>query len=103
MKITVINNLQVPTFKTLEEFQNNIRNKGRVPDHVMINEYEVLKDVVFTMDNYDVPGEEINYSNKKYSQQLIVLTKGRYNTGFKDAVVVKENACGFRNDINYLQ
>ena len=85
------------TFKTIDNFEKFIRKNG-TPDYVKVN------GITFTMDNYDMSGKEISYSNKKKEKTLIVETENRYGeTKFTDAKAYIDDMCGYRTDINYLQ
>jgi hypothetical protein len=81
-------------FNDIKSFENYIRKVGKLPDVVTIN------GIIYTMDNYDEPGKEVSYGNKKHMKGLYVITENRYKS-FKDARVEEFELVGYRNDMQY--
>lgn len=66
-------------FENIQKFQDYIRING-TPDYIIIH------NIFYTMDNFDLTGQEIIYGNIKHQKSIMVSTKDRYKT-FQDAIV----------------
>jgi len=86
-----------PRYETAEQFETAIRNGDEISDYIWIN------NVLYTMDNYDMTGEEINYGNKTDEMEMVVRTANRYSDdGFSDAEVEIREQWWYRTDITYM-
>ena len=65
-------------FKTIEEAQAWIR-KNTMPDYIVID------DILYTMEEYDMGGQDTSYYNKRTGKTLSVKNKDRYKFGFGDS------------------
>ena len=76
----IFNKVDVPVFRTFQSYQNHLRKGGDFFDYVKIQKY------IFTMDEYDMNGQEITYGNVKHQKTMFVKTEDRYKSK-KDAEV----------------
>ena len=86
------------TFNTLKQAQKTIREHNRTPDYITID------NILYTMEEYDGKGFELNYHNERTGYKIYVYTNyGRYDGGgFSKAVLELEKEMGFaRNDITF--
>jgi len=81
-------------FKTLKQAQNWIR-KNETPDYIVID------NILYTMENYDLGGQEIRYYNKRTGKMLTVKNENRYKLGFGDSELSIEETDYYREDIDY--
>lgn len=82
-------------FKTIDEMQEYIRNNTT-------EDYVVVDNLLYTMEEYDMSGKQITYHNRRTGNTILVETKDRYKLGFGDAVVsLLKNYGIYRNDIAY--
>jgi len=83
-------------FNTLNGMKTYFKKKGSM-------DFFRFKGLVYTMENYDNIGKELNYKNKKTTNQIGILTNDRYET-YKDIKIEFEENVGFyRNDIVYME
>jgi hypothetical protein len=82
-------------FKTLEQAEKYIR-KNNAPDLIAID------NILYTMEEYDERGRQIDYHNMRTGNTITVMTEDRYKLGFGDATLeLLENYGVSRNDITY--
>ena len=82
-------------FKTLEDAENYIKKHGT-------DDYIAVDNILYTMMEYDMGGQIIQYYNKRTNNMLEVKTSNRYKNGFGDATLeLYENYGVYRNDISY--
>ena len=63
-----------------------------------------VKNILFTMEEYDMEGKYLTWGNKKKGKTFSVLTQDRYKQGYNDARVDEiYPSYGYRNDITYIQ
>lgn len=84
-------------FDSLEDYQRYLQEGNPIKDIVTIS------GVIFTMDYYDIDGNEVTYRNKKEENAFRIITKDRYKHGYKNAELEYFTPIYFRNDINYAE
>lgn len=91
-------------FKNCESFQEFLRS-GKYPDCHKGGclDYVKVGNVLYTMEEYDMAGCEVRWSNKKYSWTLLMETEDRYEKGYADARIEESPAFWIRNDIVYAE
>jgi hypothetical protein len=96
-------------FKDEQSFEKWLRNEYQNYWCVGFKTYKksldciAVKDILFTMEEYDSEGQSLVWGNKKKGINLSVDTIDRYKQGYADAKVAIYPAFGFRNDIHYIQ
>lgn len=95
-------------FKDVKTFEKFLQ--GQYHNHWK-NKFETYKKsldciavdgILFTMEEYDSDGRTLTWGNKRLGKNLEVMTRDRYNDGYKDAKAEIYPSFGTRNDINYL-
>jgi hypothetical protein len=82
-------------FSNIEDYQDYVRRHGTL-------DVMVIDKILFTQEEYDMSGKQISYFNKRNMLTVMVETSNRYGaTGFTDAIVSIDDACAYRNDINF--
>lgn len=81
-------------FNTLNGLQNYIR-KVKIPDCFK------LQGIIYTMDYYDMDGEQLTYGNKRTWNSIEVETRDRYKST-KDATVTLLENCTYYDHIEYI-
>lgn len=82
-------------YKTIKDAEEGIRKHGA-------DDYIAVAGILYTMMEYDMDGQNIDYYNRRTDNLIQVDTHNRYKGGFGDAVVsLFENYGAYRNDINY--
>ena len=84
-------------YNTIKDMQKYVRKNG-------CEDYIVVDNILYTMEEYDESGKQIEYYNKRTNNMIMVETSNRYNKEikFSDAVVELYNNYGvYRNDISY--
>lgn len=82
-------------YQTIKEAEQGIRKHGA-------DDYIAVGGILYTMMEYDLDGQKIDYYNKRTDNLIQVGTQNRYKNGFGDAkVFLFENWGFYRNDINY--
>jgi hypothetical protein len=81
-------------FQNIGDAQRFVRAHG-TPDYMAID------GVLYTMEEYDMNGQELFYGNRRRNKTLSVSTVDRYTNGFGDAKLEVYDACSYRNDIHY--
>ncbi len=85
------------THKNLKYFERAIRKRNKCPDFVKI------KNIIYTLDCYDLEVKIISYGNKKQEKAFIIKTEDRYNKKFSDAIIEEIEPSCFRDDISYYE
>lgn len=82
-------------FLTAEDFQNYLRQENKAPDYISIS------GVLYTMEEFDEAGQTLIYANRRNGLKVEVSTSDRYHQGYKDAEVLIDDACSYRNGFIY--
>lgn len=83
-------------FKSIAEAERYIRKNG-TPDFITVD------GLLYTMEEYDIGGQNIIYYNLRSHNQINVRTTNRYRySGLENAIVeLTENFGAWRNDITF--
>jgi len=85
------------SFPTLKAYERYLRKTNNSLDNVKIGQ------IIYTMDNYDSDGRDINYGNKRTGKSFFITTSNRYGLGkFSDAKIERSDEGYSRNDISYV-
>lgn len=91
-------NHKFPNVKQFETFLRGLPTQGF---HDSLD-YIGIAGVLYTMDNYDMNGQQITYYNKRTGLGFTVNTEDRYKFGFTDAEVEEPYYIGcWRSDLVY--
>jgi len=67
-------------------------------------DYFKFKGVVYTMEQYDLEGKQVDFKDKVTTNQISIYTDDRYKTGYKDCKIeLIENIGFYRDDISYIR
>jgi hypothetical protein len=87
-------------FKNVKELETFYHKGGHLN-----YDFIVVDKILFTLHEYDMDGQNMNFYNKKHDIKIDIETSNRYGElGFTDAKVYQFNNYGaWRNDIVYAE
>lgn len=94
------------TKEELKQYGLSFNSLNEIKQYIKDNPYPdcfILKDNVYTQEEYDMAGREIVYANRKTSKIITVFTDDRYKLGNKGLKLEMEDACSYRTDITYAE
>jgi hypothetical protein len=82
-------------FKSLNGIKSYFLKNGSI-------DFFKFKGLIYTQEQYDLEGKQIDFKNKETTNQISIYTTNRYIYGFKNCdVEFIENIGFYRNDISY--
>jgi len=94
MKVKEKYPIKMDTFKTVEAFQEFLRNGGKIPDFVRIGH------MPFMVEEYDDPGRYMYWANVRNMKSMEMVTADRYKST-KDAIIEISELCSYRTGFPY--
>ena len=87
-------------FNIYPDFEKFLQNEYKMNDTL---DYVDIGGILYTMEEYDMGGQQISFYNKRTGLGFTVETSDRYKNGFVDAIVSEPYEVGcYRNDISYI-